>query len=210
MSVQIIGNGGVVADVDEARNIQVFEAVPGYPTAGGFYSVAGHTTAAVAAALAADTLLMSARMATGSTRKAYITKFRLHMWAITANAAAVDQGILGLRRFTAVTPTGGNARTAQRYSETKGTVTDITDIRDNNAALTGAPTFGTVIAQAPVPVIQGAVAAGLALVFSPEYVFDFPAPVELSAGDGIALRTIKACPATATWGYSYTMHWFER
>ena len=211
MSVQLIGNGGVVADVDEARNIQVFESIPGYPNAGGYYSVAGHTTAAVAAALAADTMLMSARMAVGSSRKAYITKFRLHMYAITANAAAVDQGILGLRRFTAQTPTGGNARTAHRYSETKGTAPDITDIRDSNAALTGtAPTWGTIIAQAPVPVIQGAVAAGLALVFGPEYVFDFPAPIELTAGDGIALRTIKACPATATWGYSYTMHWFER
>jgi hypothetical protein len=212
VAVPIVGNAGVVADVDEARNLQVFEAIPGYPAAGGFYSVAGHTTAVVAAALAADVLLMAARMATGSTRKAYITKFRLHMWPVTANAAAVDQGILGLRRFTAVTPTAGNARTAQRYGPSKGSATDITDIRDLNAALTGAPTFGAdgIIAQAPVPVIGGAIAAGTYNAASLEYVFDFPAPVELAAGDGIALRTIKACPATCTWGYSYVMHWFER
>lgn len=211
MSIPIIGNAGVVADVDEARNIQVFQGIPGYPAAGGFYSVVGNTTAVVAAALGVDVMLMSARMAVGSTRRAYITRFRLHMWAVTANAAAVDQGVLGLRRFTAQTPTGGTARTSNRYAESKGSATDITDIRDSNAALTGtAPTWGTIVAQAPVPVVQGAVAAGLTLVASPEYVFDFPAPVELAAGDGIALRTTKACPATATWGYSYTMHWFER
>jgi hypothetical protein len=211
VAVPIIGNAGVVADVDENRNLQTFESIPGYPAAGGFYSVAGHTTAAVAAALAADVMLMSARMVVGSARKAYITKFRLHMWAILLNAAGVDQGILGLRRFTAQTPTGGNARTANRYAESKGTATDITDIRDSNAALTGtAPTWGNIVCQAPVPVIQGAIAAGMANAATLEYVFDFPAPIELAAGDGIALRTIKACPATCTWGYSYTMHWFER
>lgn len=212
MAVPIIGQSGVVADVDEARNIQVYQAIPGYPAAGGFYSVSGHTTAVVAAALAADVLLMAARLATGSTRKAYVTSFRLNMWAVTANAAAVDQGILGLRKFSAVTPTGGNARTAARLGPTKGTVTDMTDIRDLNAALTGAPTFGTdgILGQTPVPVIQGAVAAGLASVAAVETLFVFDAPAELSPGEGIALRTIKACPATATWGYSYTMFWFER
>jgi len=213
VAVPIIGNAGVVAEVDEARNIQTFEATPGYPAAGGFYSVSGHTTAVVAAALGADVMLMSARLAAVSTRKAYITKFRLHMWCVLLNAAGVDLGILGLRRFTAQTPTGGNARTAQRYSGTKGTATDITDIRDSNAALTGtAPTWPAdgIIAQAPVPAIQGAIAAGMANAAALEYVFDFPAPIELVAGDGVALRTIKAMPATVTWGYSYTMHWFER
>jgi hypothetical protein len=211
VAVPIIGNAGVIADVDENRNLQTFESIPGYPAAGGFYSVAGHTTAVVAAALAADVMLMSARLAIGSARKAYITRIRLHLWAVTANAAAVDQGILGVRRFTAQTPTGGNARTANRFAEAKGTVTDITDIRDSNAALTGtAPTWGNIVAQVPVPVVQGAVAAGLAAVFAPEYVLEFPAPLELVAGDGIALRTIKACPATATWGYSYTIYWYER
>jgi hypothetical protein len=86
----------------------------------------------------------------------------------------------------------------------------MTDIRDLNAALTGAPTFGTIIAQVPIPVQTGAIAAGYAYVPSSEYVIEFPAPVELAAGDGIALRTTKACPATCTWGYCYTMYWFER
>lgn len=211
MSTALIGNGGVVADVDEARNLQTWEGTPGYPTAGGFYSVAGNTTAVVAAALAADVMLASARMSVSSTRKAYITRLRLHLWSVTGNAAAVDQGILGVRRFTAQTPTGGNARTVNRFSESKGTTSDVTDVRDSNAALTGtAPTFGNVITQVPIPVQTGAIAAGYTNVFAPEYVFDFPAPVELAAGDGIALRTMKACPATCTWGYSYVIYWYER
>jgi len=213
VAVPIVGNAGVVADVDEARNIQTYQGIPGYPAAGGYYSVAGHTTSVVAAALAADTLLMSARMATGSTRKAYISRMRLHMWVVLANAAGVDAGIIGLRRFTAQTPTGGTQRTPSRFGPSKGSITDITDVRDSNAALTGtAPTWPAdgIIAQAPIPTIAGAIAAGYANAASLEYVFEWPAPVELAAGDGIALRTIKAAPATITWGFSYTMYWFER
>lgn len=211
MGVPIVGNAGVIAEVDEARNLQTIPGIPGYPAAGGFYSVSGGTTAVVAAGLAADTMLMSARMSAVSSRKAYITKIKVHLWAGTANAAAVVPGVLGFRRFTAQTPTGGTARTANRFSETKGTATDITDIRDSNAALTGsAPTWGNVIDQSPIPVLQGAVAAGMCLTDGEDWLMEFDAPLELAAGDGVALRTIVAGPATATWGYSYTMEWYER
>jgi len=212
MSITIAGNAGVVAEDEEVRNVQLYESVAGYPAAGGFYSVSGNTTAVVAAALAADVMLMSARLAVASARKAYIVRMRVNMWSVLGNAAAVDQGILALRKFTAVTPTGGNARTPFRNSATKGSASDITDIRDLNAALTGAPTFGAdgIISQAPVPVQTGAIAAGYSSVMSYEWIMEFPAPVELAAGDGVALRTTKACPATCTWGYSYTLYWFER
>jgi hypothetical protein len=218
MSTQIIGNAGVVADVDEARNIQVFSGIPGYPAAGGFYSVTGQssttgtpvTPLSVGAALAASTMLMSARMAVGSTRKAYVTKMRLNLQPVVGIATAVIAGSLGLQRFTAQTPTGGNQRTACRSSETKGTIPDLSDIRDSNAALTGsAPTFGTVVSSVLVPVSEGAIAAGYHQQ-GVEYVFDFYNPIELSAGDGLALRTQTTMPATCTWAYSYTMYWFER
>ena len=218
MSVQIAGNAGVVADVDEARNFQVFQGIPGYPTAGGFYSATGwsaaagspQTPAVVAAALATDTLLMSARMVVGSARKAYVTRLRVLLLPVTANAAAVNPGILALVRFTAVTPTGGNARTAARSGPSKGSASDITDIRDMNAALTGAPTFGDSLCSTQIPVIQGAVAAGMTQVGGLEWIAEFPAPIELAAGDGLALRTKATCPATATWTYSWNMYWFER
>lgn len=220
MSTQIIGNSGVIADIDEARNMQVFQGIPGYPSAGGYYSVTGQaattgtpaTPLAVAAALAADTMLMSARLAAVSIRKAYITRLRVALMPITANAAAVVPGTLGFRRFTAQTPTGGNARTATRFGPAKGSATDITDIRDSNAALTGtAPTWPAdgILASTLVPVIGGAIAAGT-YQSGWEWIVEFPAPVELAAGDGVALRTLTTMPATCTWTYSYNMYWFER
>ena len=219
MSAAIIGNGGVVADVDEARNLQTFQGIAGYPAAGGFYVVTGQaattgtpaTPLAVAAALAADTMLMSARFAVGSTRKAYITRLRLLLVPITGAAAAVVPGSIGIQRFTAQTPTGGNARTPARFGEAKGSATDMTDIRDSNAALTGtAPTFGTVLGSCLIPVVIGAVAAGYTEQAGIEWIYEPITPVELAPGDGIALRTKTTCPATATWTYSYNLHWFER
>lgn len=218
MSVVIVGNGGVVADVDEARNLSVWSGIPGYPTAGGFYSVTGQsattgtpaTPLAVAAALAANTMLMSARFNPSSTRKAYVVRFRLNLTPVTGNAAGQVPGSLGLQRFTAQTPTGGNARTVCRHSEAKGTATDMTDVRDSNAALTGtAPTFGTVVASTLIPMSIGAVAAGYTQNGF-ECVYEFPNPLELVAGDGLCLRTQTTCPATCTWAYSYAMYWFER
>jgi hypothetical protein len=218
MSVLLVGNGGVVADVDEARNLQVFQGIPGYPSAGGFYSVTGQsattgtpaTPLAVAAGLAASTMLMSARFSASSTRKAYIVRFRLNLCPVAAATATSVPGSLGLQRFTAQTPTGGNARTVCRHAEAKGTATDMTDVRDSNAALTGtAPTFGTVVASTEIPICVGAIAAGMTQLGF-EVVYEFPNPLELVAGDGVCLRTQTTCPGVATWAYSYTMYWFER
>lgn len=205
MSVQVIGQGGVVAEVDEARNLYVTDiVVPGYPAAGGFYAVTGGAAAVVAAALAANTNLATARLAAGSTRKAYIEKVRVAMGIATPGAAGGIATILGLRRFTAATPTGGTARTAARLGPTKGSATDMTDIRDSNAALTvTGVTFGDWLGTTHVP-------NGATNVAPFEWVYEPAAPVELGAGDGIALQTFNAGPATATWVYTYNLHWFER
>jgi len=204
MSVQVVGNGGVILDVDEARNLQVFESIPGYPAAGGFYTVTGHTAAVIAASLAADTTLMAARLAAASSRKAYLTKMRVSMLLATAGAAGGIATVLGLQRFTAATPTGGTARTPNLVGPTKGSGTDITDVRDNNAALTvTSVVFGSIIGSSSVP-------NGSTNVAPFEWIFEPYAPIELSAGDGVCLRTRNAGPATATWLFSYNMHWFER
>jgi len=219
MSVQIAGNAGVVLEVDEARNLQIAQTIPGYPAAGGFYSSSGWSAAAgtpatpavVAAALATNTLLMSARLVVGSARKAYITRLRVLLFPVTGVVTPVNSGVLSFMRFTAVTPTGGNARTAARSSATKGSASDMTDIRDLNAALTGAPTFGDIICSTQIPVIQGTPSAtSLTQINGMEWIAEFATPIELAAGDGIALRTQATCPATATWTYSWNMYWFER
>lgn len=206
MAIQIQGNGGTIVEVDENRALYINEdgAILGYPAAGGFYSVTGFTTAVVAASLATTTTLMSFRLSTGSTRKAYITRMRVMMSVSTAGAAGGIPTVFGLQRFTAATPTGGNARTPDRMGPAKGTATDVTDVRDSNSALTvTSVTFGNVIASTLVP-------NGSTNVNPLEWVIDFPAEPELAAGDGVCLRTQNAGPATATWNFQYNLYWFER
>jgi hypothetical protein len=204
MSATIAGNGGVIADVDEARNILVYQTIPGYPTAGGFYRVVGWCTAAIAAALAASTTLMAARFSTGSTRKAYVTKLRIFLAVPTVGAAGGIASMLAVQRFTTATPTGGNARTVARVGPTKGSASDMTDVRDSNAALTvTSVVFGDIVGGTLTPIsgVNGA---------PQEYIFEPDAPIEMSAGDGLCLRTQTVGPATATWVFSYVMEWFER
>jgi hypothetical protein len=204
MSVPIAGNAGVIAEVDEARNLQVFQTIPGYPTAGGFYTVTGFTTAVVAAALAANTTLMAARFSTGSTRKLYLARSRVFMSIATPGAAGGIPSVLGLQRFTTATPTGGTARTVDRSGPTKGSATDLTDVRDSNAALVvTSVVFGNLIASSQTPT-HGVNVGAIEWIFDPEH------PIEFSAGDGFCLRTQNAGPATATWNYSYNFHFFER
>lgn len=206
MSTTIIGYSGIVSEVDENRNANVnWSVIPGYPAAGGFYTVAGVSgTAAIAAALASDTTLMSMRMAPASTRKAYITKVRIQMATLTAGAAGGVPSVLGIQRFATATPTGGTARTVQLLGPTKGSASDITDVRDNNAALT---VTSVVFGQEAGWSITPTNGVGVSLL---EWIFEPVAPLELGAGDGICLRTRRVGPATATWNFSYTVHWFER
>lgn len=205
MSVQIAGNAGVVLDVDEARNVQTYQTIPGYPAAGGFYSVAGKSgTAVIAAALATDVTLMSARFSAGSSRKAYLTRLRVLMSVGTVGAAGGVPSVLGLQRFTTATPTGGTPRTPARSAPNKGTASDMTDVRDLNSALSvTSVVFTDEIAWSTTPV-SGVSSAPV------KWIAEFPAPYELSAGDGVCLRTRQAGPATATWYFTYTLYWFER
>lgn len=193
------------ASIDSNGNLSTFESLPAWPSAGGFYTVAGQTSSVVAATLAANTTLMSARLSSGSTRKAYLTKFRTVIGVATVGTSALVAGTLGLQRFTTATPTGGTARTANRHGEALGTATDITDIRDSNAALTvTSVVFGNIIATCLVPLFISGGAMWMEWIYEPQV------PDVLVAGDGICLRNPVACPGTQTWMYSYTMHWYEK
>lgn len=204
MAVQFQGNGGVVADVDANRNLQVTEGLPSVPSPGGFYTVAGQTSAVIAAALAANTPLMSMRFATGSTRKAYLTRMRCMIAVATVGASAGVPGTLGLQRFTAATPTGGTARTPNEQNTTS-TATDMTDVRDSNAALTvTSVVFGDIVSVTLVPLFITSGAMWMEWIYEPTY------PTVMVAGDGLCLRNPVAMAATQTWLYSYTMHWYEK
>lgn len=206
MTTEIIGGiSGLKANIDENNNYPVYETIPGYPAAGGFYTVAGKSgAAAIAAALATDTTLMSARMAVGSTRRAYITKVQVQMSVLTAGLAGGVPSTIGIHRFNTATPTGGIARTVCRLGPTKGTTSDMTDVRDNNAALTVTGVVFTDDVDWTITPVSGASTAPIQWIFLPK------APLELGPGEGIALRTDQVGPATATWYFSYTISWFER
>jgi len=191
------------AEVDANKNLQMYEALPAHPAAGGFYTVCGGPAAIVAAALAADVSLMTMRFAAGSTRRAFLSKFRFVMSPATLGAAAGVAGQIALQRFTAATPTGGVARTPQEQSEALATATDMTDVRDNNAALTvTSVVFGAEIARTLVPLFVAS-AGWFEWIYEPQY------PTVLTPGDGIALRTRVALAATQTWVFAWTAHWRE-
>jgi hypothetical protein len=183
--------------------------VPGSPAigaAGGHYTVAGQTSAVVAAALAANTPLMTMRFNPASARKAYVDRLRVIIGVATVGASAAVAGTLGLQRFTTTTtPTGGTARTANRLQESAGTTSDMFDIRDSNAALTvTGVTFGTVVGVTLVPIfiVNGAMWM--------EWILEPPRPILLNPGDGLALRTQVAMAAAQTWMYAYNFHWEEK
>lgn len=206
--IQLIGNGGVIGEVDSNRNLFVTQGEKGY-TVGGEYVVTGWTTAAVAAALAANTPLVTLRLVT-STRKAYITRLRLTVTVITPGANGGVPGVISWQKFTTATPTGGTARTAVKKNASHPSTSDITDIRDSNAALTVTSVvftdiYGAIVMPTFPELTSGAVNGAFEWIFEPS-----SEPLVLASGDGIALRTQVAMPATTTWGFSYGIHWYEK
>lgn len=209
MAIQLLGSSGDPIDSDSNKNLLVANGLPAHPAAGGWYSVAGSTSAVVAAALATDVTLMSMRFSAGSTRKAYITRARILIGVATVGASAGIPGTLGLQRFTNATPTGGTPRTVNEKNQPLATASDMTDVRDNNAALTvTSVTFGTEVARTLVPLFITSGAMWMEWLVSDD-TDDYPVAV-LDAGDGLCLRTRVAMAATQTWLYAYTFHWFEK
>ena len=196
------GNGNSLGT--ETTPLPVTPGLAPHPAAGGYYSVTGGLTSVVAASLAANTMLMSMRLDTASARKAYIDRIRVLMSIVTVGTSALVPGILGLQRFTTATPTGGTARTVNKMNELLATTSDMTDIRDNNAALTvTSVAFGTLVAESRVPIVISGATSYLEWVFEPPY------PVVLQPGDGLCLRTQSAMPATQTWLFDYNAYWHE-
>lgn len=190
--------------IDAGGAAQTVAALPQVPSAGGFYTVCGGTSAVVAASLGANTPLMTMRFSASSTRKAYVTRMRCKFYVATVGTSALVAGAMGLQRFTTATPSGGTARTANREDENNGSATDMTDIRDSNAALTvTSVVFGNVVAWDGIPLFISGGAMWSDWVFEPPY------PVVLQPGDGLSLRTQVACPGTQTWQFGYTFHWYE-
>lgn len=208
MSIQVQGFSNNIAEVDSNRNLVITSGYPSY-SVGGEYIVSGWTSAAVAAALAASTPLIAMRFAVASARKAYITRLRVSASVITPGANGGIPGILSWQRFTAATPTGGTARTPDKKNAVHPSNTDMTDVRDSNAALTvTSVVFGNVCAASVLPTYPELTSGAVNGFF--EWIVDTDQyPIVLAAGDGLALRTQVIMPATQTWGFAYSVHWFE-
>lgn len=176
------------------------------PANGGLYSCTGRTgTAAIAATLAADTTLMAMRLAAGSSRTAWVKKFRVQISIITVGTSALVPGTLGLQRFTAGNPTGGTVRVPNKLDEANSDVSDMTQIQDLNSALTmTSVVFGTEVSHNPVPiVITGSTS-------SFEWIIEPPSAIKLVPGDGLCLRTRVVMPGTQTWMFTWTAYWTEK
>lgn len=200
------GTSGLDADVDANKSLLTCQSWPAHPAAGGYYTACGGPAGIVAAALAADTSLMAMRFSASSTRKAYLTYFKFVMSPATLGAAAGVAGSIGLQRFTAATPSGGTARTANELNEPLAPATDMTSIQDLASALTvTSVVFGTEIARTRVPLFV-ANAGGFTWEFNAD---QLAYPVVLAAGDGIALRTRVQLAATQTWVFDWSAAWYE-
>lgn len=206
MAIEIIGPSGAKAETDLNKNLFTRDGLSEYGSVGGGFTVSGWTTGVVAAALAANTNLMSMRFSASSTRKAYIKRLFLTISIATVGASGGVAGTLAWQKFTTQTPTGGTARTPLRKNAATGSGTDMTDVRDSNAALTGtAPTWTEIAAATQVPV--STVGYVHQHWWSAREAYE---PIVLIAGDGIGLRTLVAMAATQTWMFSYTVDWIEK
>lgn len=208
MAIKLIGTtSGVEVDVDANKNLYTTSGLPALPVAGGYYIATGGPTGIVAAALAANTDLVSLRFSPTSARKAYITKFELIITIATVGVSAGVGGVIGLRRFNTATPTGGTARIAAEFNESS-TATDMTDIRDSATALTVTsvvfPTTGEICWFR-----QSVSTVGNATIYEFEPFSAGGYPLILNPGDGIALSTRVAMAATQTWVYSWRCNWEE-
>lgn len=205
MSVQVAGNSGTVLDGDPSRSLYVRRFPANYGAAGGAFVVTGGPSAICAAALAANTMLMSFRHGTSATTDVWITRLRFSFNVATVGLTAGVPGQIAWQRFTAQTPTGGTARTPARKDLSTGSGTQVLDVRESNAALTGtAPTFGNLVVINPIPNFT----TGNSIEFVTD--LDEDEYVRLTAGDGICLRTQVAAPGTQTWTYTYTIHYLEK
>lgn len=165
------------------------------------YMVTGSTSAIVAAALAANTTLMSLR--NGGTKNVHITRFRLSFTPATVGTSALVAGSIAWQRYNTATPTGGTTRTVAKKN-TSYEASTVVDVRDSNAALTvTGVVFGDILAQTHVPLMT---TGGLFLWFNDLEDSD---EIILAPNEGICLRTQVVMPGTQTWMYAYGLEWHE-
>lgn len=175
------------------------------PGAGGFFGVSGGTSAAIAAALAANTVLMAMRFAAAPnpTVVALIHRLRLRTFGVTQATSGLQPGLISWQRFNTASPTGGTVRTPGAFNQDRPNATQVSTVQDNPAGLTTTGmVFGDIMDTVPVPLFTGG-------MMEEDFLFEPPHPIVLKAGEGLCLRTQTAMPATQTWGFAYLVTYDE-
>jgi len=213
----ISGNSGNLLDTDANKNVLVVQGTPAISATGGQYFVTGGSDSSglVAASIASGAVLMSMRMGSNTVKMAYIQRIHVKITVGTVGTSALAAGTMGFQRYTIIPPTsnftGGTSRTAARGNASVGAASDMSDIRDSNAALTttGA-VFGDILSQFHVPIMLQGSSSSINGTDA-DFLYELEdGPVVMAQGDGLCFRAQRAFPGTQTWGYSYNIQWFEK
>lgn len=211
MGIQLIGNGGVVADVNSERALQSVVV----PPAGTYYAAASKT-GTIAAAAAAGAAVFTMRLNPSYGGKLYLDRIRLRWTTIVAFTTAVTQTrSIVLTRGTGAAASGGTSMaTAVKMDTTyAASQTDVATGGDVRIATTGALTVTGITWEA-----QNIIEATLAHVGAAgnyyEELIDLSQsrghPIELNPGELIGVRVgASAMDAAGTWSLGVNVKWRE-
>jgi len=220
MPIQVIGAGGVTADVGE------FAAAPlhtvNLPNSGNWYRLAAFT-GTIAAATAANTEIFHFRFVSGT--KSFALVYRVIFDGLGIVAVATTLGPLGFNMYPARgwTVAGSGGTTISTAGDNLQTETAIASSQVNNLSIatTGALTAGTktldanAVGQAIGGVLAGAVTTsqsqGSPIVPQPLYDAQGAGgqPLVCANQEGFVIRTTHVGPAALTYQAGFTVVWCE-
>lgn len=220
MGIQVIGNGGTVAEVDGTT----FRALrtTGRPMdygALGFYRVSS-VSGTMAAALAANSEIFQFRWP-DATKLAIVTRIAISAGAnVAATAAALCSFRVTAARSWSVAGSGGTRLTMTGNNQKLRTSMGTSLVNDIGIATTGALTAGTKTLDAQdvggvsFGIGTGAITTALNLNIIPmTELLNIDAsndhPLVLAQNEGFVIRSGIIFPATMTWAFTVNISWAE-
>ena len=210
MGIQLIGSGGVVADVSTENCVKVVALSP----SGNHYAQSAKT-GTIAAAAAAGAAVFAMRLNPGYSGKVYIDAMKLRFTTIVAFTTPITQTrSLVLTRGAGAAASGGTslATAAKKDSTYPISQTDVASGGAVNIATTGALTVTGITWESTNFEELTLAHVGAAGAFY-EHVFEFASrahPIELNPGEVIGIRVgASAMDAAGTWSLGVKLDWHE-
>lgn len=216
--IQIVGLGGLVADVGEKARAPVH--IVQMPNPGNSYRLAAFT-GTIAAALAANSEIFQFRFVSGTKTKALIHKVMFDGLGIVAVATAVGPVGFHLTPARSWTVAGSGGTRISTAGDNMQMETDIANsqVNDIGIATTGALTAGTKTLDAnSIGQAIGGIGTGAATIYgSTSIVAPQPLltkeggdmPLVLGNNEGFVIRTTHIGPAALTYVAGFTITWSE-